>query len=453
MHRPLYSAACLTLALCVLSAESGWAQSAAGPPPTRKLLVIGVDGLRPDALAAAQTPNIDALVRNGAYSAEAQSEDLTFSGPNWSTILHGVHRDKHNVTTNGYSGSQLAQYPDLFAYLEAHDSSWNTVRLTTWDAIFQYQPTGADVDLYHSYASNGDNIVTQWAVELLSGTHSGYPGLDVDALFIYLADPDIAGHGYGFHPSVPQYLQELEDVDRQVGLIMNALHARPSYASEDWLVILTSDHGGSINGGHSGNTWERRQIPFLVCGNSVQRKQTLETARNVDVVATALTFMRVPLDPRLDGRPLGLAGYGPQPAGYGLNLIRNPGAEHDRGFDSESPDQYVSAWRDPGPEQMTAIRYGSSGFPAQGDPGPPNRGENFFSGSGNGVQELSQSIDLRRFASVVDSGSARYELSGWLGGWLNQEDAPSCAPTSSTVPGRSSVGTASDPSRPPIAAT
>src|SRR5262245_45431169 len=92
--------------------------AAAVATPVKKVLVIGVDGLRPDAMEAAYCPNFDQLIAEGAYSRRAQCEDLTFSGPNWSTILHGVHRDRHHVTTNDYSGNTLSQWPDFFARLE-----------------------------------------------------------------------------------------------------------------------------------------------------------------------------------------------------------------------------------------------------------------------------------------------------------------------------------------------
>lgn len=106
----------LTAALAVATLVLG----AAAQTPVPKVLVVGVDGLRPDAMAAARTPNIDALIAGGCYSDNAQVEDLTFSGPNWASILHGVHRDQHNVTTNDYLGNTLANHPDFLAWLENH---------------------------------------------------------------------------------------------------------------------------------------------------------------------------------------------------------------------------------------------------------------------------------------------------------------------------------------------
>ena len=34
----------------------------------KKVLIIGIDGVRSDAFIQAQTPNIDALIENGIYS-------------------------------------------------------------------------------------------------------------------------------------------------------------------------------------------------------------------------------------------------------------------------------------------------------------------------------------------------------------------------------------------------
>ena len=44
-----------------------------------KVLIIGVDGSRPDAILKANTPNIDSLWKNGAYSFKAKTDEISFS--------------------------------------------------------------------------------------------------------------------------------------------------------------------------------------------------------------------------------------------------------------------------------------------------------------------------------------------------------------------------------------
>ena len=63
----------------------------------KKVLVIGVDGCRSDALAVASTPNMDELIASGIYSPDALNDDITISGPGWSAILCDVWSEKHLV--------------------------------------------------------------------------------------------------------------------------------------------------------------------------------------------------------------------------------------------------------------------------------------------------------------------------------------------------------------------
>ena len=76
---------------------------------------------------------------------------------------------------------------------------------------------------------------------------------------------------------------------------------------EDWLIIVTTDHGGSEKG-HGKDIPEHRTIFVLLDGSDV-RKDALDGGVTImDVGATALTHLGVPLDPtwNLDGHAIGL---------------------------------------------------------------------------------------------------------------------------------------------------
>lgn len=397
---------------------------------TPKLLYIGIDGVRPDAMEVAYTPNLTKLRTEGAYAADAQCEDLTFSGPNWSTILHGVHRDRHNVTTNDYRGAKIDQYPDLFARLEASNAELNTARLVTWDAIEKFQPTGADLKVYIDYTENGDELVTDAAAALLKGTHENQPvnsagSRDIDAIFLYLGDVDVAGHAHGFDPSRRLYLDAIVRADAQIGRVLEAMRSRETFGSEDWLIIVTSDHGGSIDGQHAGGTPEKRTIPFIVWSSagSVTPHRIFPNPKNVDGVRTALTHMGVGADHMtgLDGNATALVPTAvPEPA-LGANLVFNGDAEDDRGFDNSELDQAISGWLDPGPGGFTVVKYGSpAGFPDAPD---ESAGLNFFCAGASEQSTLAQIIDLGALQEQIESGRIGYTLSARLGGFLQQADS------------------------------
>jgi len=77
----------------------------------KKVLVIGIDGCRPDALLAARIPHLEKLMKQGSYSYKAQTGDITISGPGWSSLLTGVWRQKHGVQDNKLDGANFDDSP------------------------------------------------------------------------------------------------------------------------------------------------------------------------------------------------------------------------------------------------------------------------------------------------------------------------------------------------------
>jgi len=105
----------------------------------------------------------------------------------------------------------------------------------------------------------------------------------------------------------------------------------------------------------------------------------------------------------------------------GLNAIANGDAESGAGSTDGSV-VAVPSWTSGG--QFTAVQYGASGgFPATTDPGPTNRGSNFFAGGPSGSQATgTQTVDVSNISSSIDSGLVNYVLSGYLGGFATQGD-------------------------------
>ncbi|CAN5343160.1 hypothetical protein BH11PSE9_BH11PSE9_35640 [soil metagenome] len=102
-----------------------------------------------------------------------------------------------------------------------------------------------------------------------------------------------------------------------------------------------------------------------------------------------------------------------QAADYGSNLIVNGGAEAG-----------TSGWNGyTGIDLFSAVEYGSNWvLPTQ--PGPVERGASLFvGGSGVAYAAASQETSLASFSSAISTGKVGYTLSGWLGGWLAQDDS------------------------------
>ncbi len=243
----------LTTLLSALLTLTAFSESTA-----QRVLMIGIDGMRADAMVAADTPNLDALAAQGVFSTDALNDDITISGPGWSAILCGVLSEKHLVTDNDFAGNNYAAYPTFLSRLESADSELNTVSICQWDPINdEIVDGGADVII-----NTGSSAETRDEAMIVLG------GSDPDAVFLHFDDVDYAGHGSGFSPENPAYIQTIEEVDDYIGEVIYTLLARPGYAEENWLVLVSSDHGG-VGYSHGGVSLEHQNVIFIASGDAV----------------------------------------------------------------------------------------------------------------------------------------------------------------------------------------
>ncbi len=280
-----------------------------GAPPAKKVLLIGLDGIRIDILAKVATPNIDRLIANGLFSDRARTKVRTVSGPGWSSMLIGARTDKHLVDGNNFTGNDYATYPDFLTRLERVDPSFNTFAVVDWAPLATTSSGGPllsnaiDELLFFDGGELGygpaDSLSVDAAVERLAFQ-------DLDAAFVYVGDPDEVSHATGTF--APEYYAAIEVADRLVGRLVAAVERRPTYADEDWLILMSTDHGRDDEGGHGGDSDNERTIFFLAHGPSVIPGEPQTPPNIVDVAVTALTHLGVTIDPawNLDGRAIGL---------------------------------------------------------------------------------------------------------------------------------------------------
>lgn len=267
----------------------------------KKVLFIGIDGCRSDALEIANTPNIDQLIENGLYINDALCSingQSTYSGPGWSSMITGVWNDKHGVTDNSFYGSNFEEFPPFNVLLEESGQDYVSSSFIMWSPI-HLQIFNGTMD-HNEIHSEYDGGVALAAAEFI-GTES------LDILFLDFDDVDHTGHGYGFSPNVQQYISTIEQTDEYIGWVIDAMEARPNYSSEDWLIIVTSDHGG-IMSGHGDQSLETRTIPIIMSGNSVSDLNLPSQSYIVDLVPTLIRFMGQELNCSwdLDGQVIGL---------------------------------------------------------------------------------------------------------------------------------------------------
>ncbi|WP_258068032.1 alkaline phosphatase family protein [Rathayibacter sp. AY1B5] len=264
---------------------------------TAKTLVVGIDGAAFDQLDAADMPALDALRADGMTAASnlyAAPMSGTVSGPGWSTIATGVWPDKHNVVDNNFTAPKFGQYPDYLSRIEAADSTRSSLVVATWSPVAQ-TIFGSAVDVRRT--GGGDVQTTATAVDYLT---NGNP----DNTFVHLDEVDGAGHSVGTNG--PAYAVALNRADSQLGEMIAAVKARPTYASEQWTILVTADHGHTPTGGHGGNSLAERKTFVIASGPGIPAGSTRNDVKIVDIAPTVLAANGIPTDPtwNIDGSAL-----------------------------------------------------------------------------------------------------------------------------------------------------
>jgi predicted AlkP superfamily pyrophosphatase or phosphodiesterase len=205
------------------------------PDPAR-LLVISLDGLRPDALDSSRTPNLLALAASGAATYSAQTVLPSATLPAHGSMLSGYDVARHGLTWNEYLPERGSiRTATLFSI--AHGAGLHTEMVVSDQKLAHVAAPGS-VDRF-VYVAGGDFSLAAQAQQSITD------GFDV--LFVHFPGPDAAGHAGGWMS--PLYLGTVANTDEAVGRVLQALET--AGLRDGTLILMTADHGGhgTVHGG------------------------------------------------------------------------------------------------------------------------------------------------------------------------------------------------------------
>jgi len=253
-----------------------------------RVLIISLDGLRPDALSSLRTPNLMQLAGQGAYSSRALTTTAS-TLPAHASMLSGYGTLGHGIFWNDYV-PLLGFIRSSTVFSIAHEHDLQTAMLVAKEKLIHIAAPGT-VDDY-AYITGGDDQIMHAGIERIQ--------YGFGVLFIHLRALDSTGHRYGWMSG--EYMAAVGRSDQRVGELLGELEASGLGATT--LVMITADHGGSGTS-HGSRSEQDRTIPWIVSGPGVVPGMALgEGISVVDTAATALWSMGLPLPDGLDGQPV-----------------------------------------------------------------------------------------------------------------------------------------------------
>jgi predicted AlkP superfamily pyrophosphatase or phosphodiesterase len=292
-------AAVVSLSVCatLFAAGCGWGRYVAAEPVhrgasewpahsvTRHVVLVSIDGLRPDAIGAFATPTLQRLTREGSYTLRASTITPSTTLPSHTSMLTGEPPERHGVLWNTVvtADSDRIDRPTVFDV--ARRRGYGTA---AFFSKAKFQPFQRPEALDYSQAPGGwfglwRNEKTVADVEAF--LFSSRPNL----LFVHLADPDRAGHDSGWMSDA--YARAVGESDAGVGRLLSA--ADGAFGSGNYTLIVTADHGGH---GRDHGTDDPRDvtIPWIVWGRGVRSGELPDgTIRTMDTASTILWLLGV----------------------------------------------------------------------------------------------------------------------------------------------------------------
>jgi len=237
------------------------------------VVIIGVDGAGAF-FSETSAPRTFEIFKNAATSHNVVTTLPTSSGQCWGSMLHGVLTEAHGLD-NGIVASTPyptdSQYPSFFRIArEAHPEA-KLASFCNWKPI----NIGIVEDNLGVVKGTGkDPSVTN---QVLSYLESNNP----EILFVQFDSVDGAGHKNGYGSA--EHLAALTEVDSMIGQIYDALKKKGIL--DETLFIVTSDHGGTPEGGHGGDTPAERLVYLGACGKTIKSASTIQDAEFQDIPA------------------------------------------------------------------------------------------------------------------------------------------------------------------------
>jgi predicted AlkP superfamily pyrophosphatase or phosphodiesterase len=308
--------------LLLVSLSTAQAQSKKGTPKT---IFIIADGIPYDVIQKIKPPTLIEIAQVGGITkahvgghAGKYNQTPTISAPGYNNLITGTWGNKHNVWDNDIAAPNY-NYWNIFRIAEHVNPKLHTAVFSTWldnrtkligegleqagKVKLDYSFDGLELDTVKyphdkeaAYINRIDEAVMNEATRYVKENGP-------DLSWIYLEYTDDMGHRFG---DSEQLDNAVRTMDKRLDALWNVIKEREQKFREDWLVVVTTDHGrDAATGKDHGGQSERERTTWIVTNGKNLNDEFKNEPGVVDILPSILKHMKIqipePVAKELDG--------------------------------------------------------------------------------------------------------------------------------------------------------
>lgn len=253
-----------------------------------KVILISVDGMRPDGFLACGNPYIHELMRKAYYTLDGKTVMPSVTLPCHMSLFHSVEPQRHGITTNLYI--PMARPIDgLFERLKGIGAT--CAMYYGWEPLRDVARPESLMFAEYIHAYTEESVDTDLTDSALARIGKSKP----DFVFLYMVDTDEkGGHDNGWMSE--EYL-------RRISMAVDNIRRVIEACGEEYSVVITADHGGHDRT-HGMDIPEDTTIPMFYIGKAFEAGVRFSGGSILDIAPTVAKLMGAAPAPQWEGNAL-----------------------------------------------------------------------------------------------------------------------------------------------------
>ena len=254
----------------------------------KKIILISVDGMRPDGLKECGNPYLAELEKIATYSYEARTVFPSVTFPCHFSMTHSVTPQRHGILTNTYV-PQVRPVNGIFEKIRAVGGvsamfyGWEPLRDIALPGTLKF---ATYINAYMK--ESGDTALTYEAERIISENKP-------DFAFLYMVETDEkGGHDNGWMSE--EYL-------RRISIALDNIKRIIEKFGDEYSVIIMADHGGHDRS-HGSDLAEDMTIPLFFIGDEFTKANEVSGLSILDIAPTIAKVMGFEPEPEWEGKSI-----------------------------------------------------------------------------------------------------------------------------------------------------